>query len=95
MYNKGLKNGVSYIMFPALYSRILQLFSKKECPTCRLKCASKRSLRKDERFDQLIQALLPSLNALKNQEVCHLFILVILMSTIKRTLLERKNERNI
>eukprot|EP00730_Choanoeca_flexa_P020443 TRINITY_DN9984_c0_g1_i1.p1 TRINITY_DN9984_c0_g1~~TRINITY_DN9984_c0_g1_i1.p1 ORF type:complete len:247 (+),score=23.88 TRINITY_DN9984_c0_g1_i1:89-742(+) len=34
-------------------------FGKKECPTCRKNCASKRSLRKDERFDALIAAVYP------------------------------------
>ncbi|EGD83132.1 ring finger protein 1 [Salpingoeca rosetta] len=33
--------------------------SKKECPTCRKPCASKRVLRRDPNFDELIQTLFP------------------------------------
>ncbi|KAJ0069061.1 hypothetical protein NL108_016956, partial [Boleophthalmus pectinirostris] len=58
------------------------LFSNKECPTCRKKLVSRRSLRKDSNFDALISKIYPSrdeyeahqrrvierLNRLHNQE---------------------------
>ena len=38
----------------------LSLFSNKECPTCRKKLVSKRSLRPDPNFDALISKIYPS-----------------------------------
>ncbi|KAI8923881.1 hypothetical protein BC831DRAFT_513833 [Entophlyctis helioformis] len=43
-------------------------FGKKECPTCRAKCASKRSLRPDVRFDELIRVLYPNLEEMIAQQ---------------------------
>ena len=34
---------------------------KKECPTCRVKCPSKRYLRPDPNFDNLIKQIYPNL----------------------------------
>eukprot|EP00658_Telonema_sp_P-2_P030527 TRINITY_DN23023_c0_g1_i5.p1 TRINITY_DN23023_c0_g1~~TRINITY_DN23023_c0_g1_i5.p1 ORF type:complete len:249 (-),score=54.39 TRINITY_DN23023_c0_g1_i5:299-1003(-) len=34
---------------------------KKECPSCRVKCVSKRSLRRDPTFDEIINKLYPNL----------------------------------
>jgi len=42
---------------------------KKQCPSCRAKCPSKRSCRKDKPFDDLIRAIYPNLGAMeKSQE---------------------------
>jgi hypothetical protein len=35
---------------------------KKECPNCRVKCTSRRSLRPDTFFDELIHLVYPDLN---------------------------------
>eukprot|EP00842_Homolaphlyctis_polyrhiza_P004309 jgi/Hompol1/487/HPOL_005324-RA len=48
-------------------------FGKKECPTCRTKCSSKRSLRHDQRFDDLIQILYPNLQEYVANQVSCLF----------------------
>eukprot|EP00656_Telonema_subtile_P009280 TRINITY_DN14361_c0_g1_i4.p1 TRINITY_DN14361_c0_g1~~TRINITY_DN14361_c0_g1_i4.p1 ORF type:complete len:305 (+),score=65.36 TRINITY_DN14361_c0_g1_i4:109-1023(+) len=34
---------------------------KKECPSCRVKCVSRRSLRRDPNFDEIINAIYPNL----------------------------------
>jgi len=36
---------------------------KKECPSCRVKCVSRRSLRRDPTFDEIINAVYPDLEA--------------------------------
>jgi len=42
---------------------------KKQCPSCRAKCPSKRSCRKDKPFDDLIRAIYPDLGSMeKSQE---------------------------
>jgi len=42
---------------------------KKQCPSCRAKCPSKRSCRKDTPFDDLIRAIYPDLGTIeKSQE---------------------------
>lgn len=43
-----------------VYIFFLLLFSNKECPTCRKKLVSKRSLRPDPNFDALISKIYPS-----------------------------------
>ncbi|KAL0916877.1 hypothetical protein M5K25_014426 [Dendrobium thyrsiflorum] len=40
---------------------------KKECPVCRSRCATRRSLRDDPNFDALIAALFPDIN--KHEEI--------------------------
>jgi len=41
---------------------------KKECPTCRIPCSSKRNLRPDPNFDGLIKVLYPNLEKYEQQE---------------------------
>lgn len=43
-----------------LFSPFLFMSSNKECPTCRKKLVSKRSLRPDPNFDALISKIYPS-----------------------------------
>lgn len=43
-----------------IYISFFFLFSNKECPTCRKKLVSKRSLRPDPNFDALISKIYPS-----------------------------------
>lgn len=47
-------------------TKSLQL--KKECPTCRMKVPSRRSLRRDDEFDKLVSALYPDTNLVKARE---------------------------
>ena len=42
---------------------------KKECPTCRTKLASKRSLRPDPKFDALIKILFPDQAELEKEQI--------------------------
>ena len=42
---------------------------KKECPSCRIKVPSRRSLRPDRSFDGLIHAIYPNLAKLEELEV--------------------------
>jgi len=41
---------------------------KKQCPSCRAKCPSKRSCRKDKPFDDLIRAIYPDLGAAEKRQ---------------------------
>ncbi len=41
---------------------------KKECPSCRVPCASRRNLRKDPQFDELIGQVYPDLAAADQQQ---------------------------
>ncbi len=41
---------------------------KKECPTCRIPCSSRRNLRPDPNFDALIKVLYPDLEKYEQQE---------------------------
>jgi len=41
---------------------------KKECPTCRIPCSSRRNLRPDPNFDALIRVLYPNLEQYEQQE---------------------------
>jgi len=41
---------------------------KKECPTCRMPCSSRRNLRPDPNFDSLIRVLYPDLERYEQQE---------------------------
>jgi len=41
---------------------------KKECPTCRIACSSRRNLRPDPNFDGLIKVLYPNLEKYEQQE---------------------------
>ncbi|BBM98681.1 E3 ubiquitin-protein ligase RNF1/2 [Marchantia polymorpha subsp. ruderalis] len=41
---------------------------RKECPTCRAHCASRRSLRDDPHFDALIAAMFPDIEKLQKEE---------------------------
>jgi len=41
---------------------------KKQCPSCRAKCPSKRSCRKDKPFDDLIRAIYPNLGASEERQ---------------------------
>lgn len=43
--------------------------SKKECPSCRVKVPSRRSLRRDTEYDYIIRKLYPNLNKLEQIEV--------------------------
>eukprot|EP00051_Salpingoeca_urceolata_P009673 m.117589 g.117589 ORF g.117589 m.117589 type:complete len:309 (+) comp16402_c4_seq2:22-948(+) len=43
-------------------------FGKKECPTCRAPCASKRSLRPDYNIDAIIRRVYPDRDAYEKQE---------------------------
>lgn len=45
-----------------------RLFSKKECPSCRVKCASRRSLRADSNFDSIIRKIYPNLDEYEAKE---------------------------
>lgn len=45
---------------------------KKECPTCRVHCSSRRHLRPDPNFDALISAIYPNLDEYEAQEGSHL-----------------------
>eukprot|EP00039_Didymoeca_costata_P000923 m.48071 g.48071 ORF g.48071 m.48071 type:complete len:272 (+) comp10550_c0_seq1:170-985(+) len=41
--------------------------NKKECPTCRNECPSKRSLRQDDNFDKLISIIFPDRQVLESR----------------------------
>eukprot|EP01104_Vermistella_antarctica_P007449 TRINITY_DN1834_c0_g1_i1.p1 TRINITY_DN1834_c0_g1~~TRINITY_DN1834_c0_g1_i1.p1 ORF type:complete len:399 (+),score=68.83 TRINITY_DN1834_c0_g1_i1:33-1199(+) len=41
----------------------------RECPTCRVKCTSKRVLRADPNFDKMISRLIPDIEAFETEEV--------------------------
>ncbi|CAI8618250.1 unnamed protein product [Vicia faba] len=41
----------------------------KECPTCRVHCPSKRSLRDDPSYDALIQVLCPDIDKFEKEEL--------------------------
>ncbi|BBM98679.1 E3 ubiquitin-protein ligase RNF1/2 [Marchantia polymorpha subsp. ruderalis] len=41
---------------------------RKECPTCRAHCASRRSLRDDPQFDALIAAMFPDIEQIREEE---------------------------
>eukprot|EP00026_Physarum_polycephalum_P012375 Phypoly_transcript_12675.p1 GENE.Phypoly_transcript_12675~~Phypoly_transcript_12675.p1 ORF type:complete len:324 (+),score=43.07 Phypoly_transcript_12675:133-1104(+) len=41
---------------------------KKECPTCRIPCSTRRNLRPDPNFDSLIRVLYPDLEKYEKQE---------------------------
>jgi hypothetical protein len=41
---------------------------KKECPKCRVKCPSRRSLRRDEKYDSLIKSIFPNLGEFQKEE---------------------------
>ena len=41
---------------------------KKECPTCRKKVPSRRSLRRDEEFDKLVSILYPDQTIFQQRE---------------------------
>eukprot|EP01114_Cavostelium_apophysatum_P023214 TRINITY_DN8679_c0_g1_i1.p1 TRINITY_DN8679_c0_g1~~TRINITY_DN8679_c0_g1_i1.p1 ORF type:complete len:293 (+),score=54.93 TRINITY_DN8679_c0_g1_i1:90-968(+) len=43
-------------------------FGKKECPTCRVKCSSKRHLRPDPNFDGIINRIYPNLDEFEEKE---------------------------
>ncbi|KAL6068660.1 E3 ubiquitin-protein ligase RING2 [Balamuthia mandrillaris] len=49
-------------------SKCLRLSKKKECPTCRVHCSSRRHLRPDPNFDKLIAAIYPNLDEYEAQE---------------------------
>ena len=49
-------------------SKSLRL-SKKECPSCRVKCASRRSLRSDSNFETIIRKIYPNLEEYEAKEV--------------------------
>jgi len=44
----------------ACITKCLRL-GKKECPSCRVKCVSRRSLRRDPNFDQIVRKVYPRL----------------------------------
>jgi len=48
-------------------SKALRL-SKKECPSCRVKCPSRRSLRSDTNFDAIIRKIYPNLEEYEAKE---------------------------
>ena len=47
--------------------KALRFGTKKECPTCRGHCPSRRSLRSDTIFDELIAVFFPDLDAVEQR----------------------------
>ncbi|XP_058735455.1 putative E3 ubiquitin-protein ligase RING1a [Vicia villosa] len=44
----------------------------KECPTCRVHCPSKRSVRDDPSFDAIIQLICPNIDEFEKQELAYI-----------------------
>lgn len=51
---------------------VIEVYRKKECPACRVHCPSRRSLRDDPKFDNIIQAFYPDLDAAELEVHCAL-----------------------
>ena len=50
------------------YNRIY----KKECPSCRVKCVSRRSLRRDFNFDRIVRKIYPRLEEYEVRAPCRI-----------------------
>lgn len=60
-FSLPLSHTHKYVCHVYLINYLLLPVRNKECPACRMHCASRRSLRDDLLFDKLINSLFPDL----------------------------------